>query len=41
MDQSLYHLECAQPFLSKQVRFLAVDGAFAKESFGSEARALN
>jgi hypothetical protein len=41
MDQYLYHLDCVRPYLSEQVRFLAVDGAFAKESFVSGARGLN
>jgi hypothetical protein len=41
MEQYLYHLDCVRPYLSPQVRFLAVDGAFAKESFVSGALALN
>jgi len=35
MDQYLYHLDCARPYLPPQVQYLAVDGAYAKESFVS------
>lgn len=40
MDQYLYHLDCVRPHLLPEVRFLAVDGAFAKESFVSGAMDL-
>jgi len=33
MDQYLYHLEAVRPHLPPQVRYLAVDGAYAKEGF--------
>jgi len=35
MDQYLDHLETVRPALSKDVRYLAVDGAYAKENFVS------
>lgn len=41
MDQYLYHLDCVRPHLPLAVRFLAVDGAYAKEGFVSGAVALN
>ncbi|MBD1847896.1 transposase [Cyanobacteria bacterium FACHB-63] len=40
MDQYLYHLDCVRPHLPAQVEYLAVDGAYAKESFVSGAIAL-
>lgn len=40
MAQYLYHLDCVRPHLPLAVRFLAVDGAFAKENFVSGAVAL-
>ena len=33
MDQYLYHLEAVRPHLPHQVRYLAVDGAYAKANF--------
>ena len=33
MDQYLHHLEAVRPHLPPQVRYLAVDGAYAKEGF--------
>lgn len=33
MDQYLYHLDQVRPHLPPQVRYLAVDGAYAKERF--------
>ena len=35
MDQYLYHLEAVRPHLPHQVRYLAVDGAYAKANFVS------
>ncbi|MBE8967321.1 transposase [Nostocales cyanobacterium LEGE 12452] len=40
MDYYLHHLEIAQPQLPPQVRYLAVDGAYAKEPFVKGVRAL-
>jgi Transposase DDE domain len=40
MDYYLHHLETAQPQLPPQVRYLAVDGAYAKEPFVRGVRAL-
>lgn len=40
IDQYLYHMECVQPHLPETVKYLAVDGAFAKESFVSGVMAL-
>jgi hypothetical protein len=40
IDQYLYHLDCVRAHLPSGVRYLAVDGAFAKESFVSGAAAL-
>ncbi len=37
MDQYLYHLEAVRPHLPHQVRYLAVDGAYAKANFVSGA----
>ena len=37
MGQYLYHLEAVRPHLPMQVRYLAVDGAYAKETFVSGA----
>lgn len=37
MDQYLYHLDCARPYLPPAVQYLAVDGAYAKEGFVSGA----
>ncbi len=41
MDYYLHHLEIAQPQLPPQVRYLAVDGAYAKEAFVKGVKALN
>ena len=41
MDQYLYHLDCARPYLPPQVHYLAVDGAYAKEGFVSGVVELN
>ncbi len=41
MDYYLYHLEIARPHLPPQVRYLAVDGAYAKAPFVTGAVALN
>ncbi|QKQ77716.1 transposase [Nostoc sp. TCL240-02] len=41
MDYYLHHLEITQPQLPPQVRYLAVDGAYAKEPFVTGVRALN
>jgi hypothetical protein len=35
MEQYLYHLDCVRPYLPSEVTYLAVDGAYAKESFVS------
>ncbi len=40
MEQYLYHLDCVRPHLPPQVRFLAVDGAYAKAGFVSGVVAL-
>ena len=40
MDQYLYHLDCVRPHLPSEVQYLAVDGAYAKESFVSGAVGL-
>lgn len=40
IDQYLYHLERVQPHLPATVKYLAVDGAFAKKSFVSGVMAL-
>ncbi len=37
MDQYLYHLEAVRPHLPHQVRYLAIDGAYAKANFVSGA----
>ena len=37
MEQYLYHLEAVRLHLPPQVRYLAVDGAYAKEGFVSGA----
>ncbi len=37
MDQYLYHLDAVRPHLPPQVRYLAVDGAYAKATFVSGA----
>lgn len=41
MDYYLHHLEITQPQLPEQVRYLAVDGAYAKEPFVTGVVALN
>jgi hypothetical protein len=41
MDYYLDHLETARPHLPPQVRYLAVDGAYAKQPFVTGAVALN
>lgn len=41
MDYYLYHLEITQPQLPEQIRYLAVDGAYAKEPFVTGVVALN
>ncbi|MBC6436060.1 hypothetical protein FM036_44315 [Nostoc sp. HG1] len=41
MDYYLHHLEIAQPQLPPQIRYLAVDGAYAKEPFVTEVVTLN
>ncbi|WP_448273007.1 hypothetical protein [Nostoc sp. DSM 114160] len=38
MDYYLHHLEIAQPQLPHQIRYLAVDGAYAKEPFVTGGR---
>ena len=40
MEQYLYHLDCVRPHLPPPVRFLAVDGAYAKAGFVSGVVAL-
>nr|WP_225226342.1 transposase [Komarekiella delphini-convector] len=40
MDYYLHHLEITRPQLPPQVRYLAVDGAYAKEPFVSGVRTL-
>jgi len=40
MDQYSYHLDCVRSDLPKEVEYLAVDGAYAKENFVSGAVAL-
>jgi hypothetical protein len=40
MDYYLHHLEITQPQLPPQIRYLAVDGAYAKEPFVSGVRML-
>jgi hypothetical protein len=40
MDYYLHHLEITQPQLPSQVRYLTVDGAYAKEPFVTGVRAL-
>lgn len=40
MDQYLYHLDCVRSDLPKDVKYLAVDGAYAKAIFGSGAVGL-
>ena len=37
MDQYSYHLDCVRSDLPKEVEYLAVDGAYAKENFVSGA----
>ena len=41
MDYYLHHLEITQPQLPEQIRYLAVDGAYAKEPFVTGVVALN
>lgn len=41
MDYYLYHLETVRSQLPPQIRYLAVDGAYAKEPFITGAVALN
>ncbi|WP_375505587.1 transposase [uncultured Nostoc sp.] len=41
MDYYLHHLEITQPQLPVQIRYLAVDGAYAKEPFVTGVVALN
>ncbi|MBD2512311.1 transposase [Nostoc muscorum FACHB-395] len=41
MDYYLHHLEITQPQLPEQIRYLAVDGAYAKEAFVTGVVALN
>jgi hypothetical protein len=41
MAQYLYHLQTVRPALPPEVRYLAVDGAYAKQSFVSETVRLN
>jgi hypothetical protein len=40
MDQYLYHLDCVRPDLPPEVKYFAVDGAYAKENFVSGAVGL-
>ena len=41
MEQYLYHLNAARPYLPPQVHYLAADGAYAKEGFVSGVVELN
>jgi Transposase DDE domain len=41
MDQYLYHLQTVRPSLPKTVRYLAVDGAYAKKNFVDGTLELN
>lgn len=41
IDYYLHHLEITQPQLPEQIRYLAVDGAYAKEPFVTGVVALN